>query len=84
MWNKRLPHLQFCMVATTLVWLYAERLDNAPKRRYANRKRTEYTFADARRNIADEIARPGFVMGCHKSHKPAENTLPQTFMRLVA
>lgn len=77
-------HLQFCMVATTLVWVYAERLDNAPKRRYATRKRTEYTFADVRRTIADEIAQPGFVMGCCKSHKPAENTLLQTFMRLVA
>jgi hypothetical protein len=77
-------HLQFCMLATTLVWIYAARLENAPKRRYANQKRTEYAFADVRRIIADEIGNPGFIIGCHKLHKSAQNTLLQTFMRLVA
>ena len=77
-------HLQFCMLATTLVWIYAERLDHTPKRRYASQSRTEYAFADVRRTMADEIGKPGFVIGCLKSHKPTENTRLQTFMRLVA
>jgi hypothetical protein len=77
-------HLQFCMLATTLVWVYAERLENTPKRRYATQNRTEYAFADVRRIIADEIGRPGFVIRCHKSLKSTENTLLQSFMRLVA
>jgi len=43
-------------------------LENTPKRRYANQKRTEYAFADVRRTIADEISRPSFVIRCHQSH----------------
>jgi SRSO17 transposase len=77
-------HLQFCMLATTLAWIYAERLEHTPKRRYTNRQRTEFAFADVRRTLAEEIGKPGFIIGCHKSHKSTENTLLQTFMRLVA
>lgn len=77
-------HLQFCMLATALVWVYAERLEHTPKRRYANLQRTEFAFADVRRTLAEEIGKPGFVIGCHKSHKPKENRLLQAFMRLVA
>jgi hypothetical protein len=64
------------MLATTLVWIYAERLENTPKRRYATQDRTEYAFAD-------EIGRPGFVIRYYKSYKPPENSLLQSFMRLV-
>ena len=77
-------HLQFCMTVTTLVWIYAECLDNTPKRQYPSQNRTEYAFADVRRTMADEISKPGFVIGCHKSHKLPENTLLHSFMRLVA
>jgi hypothetical protein len=72
------------MLATTLVWIYAERLENTPKRRYATQDRTEYAFADVPRIIADEIGRPGFVIRYYKSYKPPENSLLQSFMRLVA
>ncbi len=34
-------HLQFCMVATTITWLYAAGLEQAPARRYAAARRTE-------------------------------------------
>jgi len=27
-------HIPFCMIATTLTWLYADRLQNAPDRRH--------------------------------------------------
>ncbi len=39
-------HLHFCMVATTLTWIYAALLDQAPPRRYASQRTTEYAFAD--------------------------------------
>ena len=77
-------HLQFCMAATTLTWLYAARLDKAPARRYATQKRTEFAFADVRRIIAHEIGQPNFDIGCSKTTKPAQNSLIQIFMRLVA
>ncbi len=77
-------HLQFCMMATTLVWLYAMCLDKTPARRYAAGKRTEFAFADVRRLIANEIGTPDFGIGCPKLPKPANNPFIQVFMRLVA
>lgn len=77
-------HLQFCMAATTLTWVYAQCLEKTPARRYATQKRTEYAFADVRRIIADEIGKPDFDIGCHKLRKSANNSLLETIMRLVA
>ncbi len=77
-------HLQFCMAATTLTWIYADRLEKTPARRYASGHRTEFTFADVRRSIADAVSKPGFSIGCHQPHKPTQNYLIQMFMRLVA
>ncbi len=77
-------HLQFCMAAMTLTWLYASRLEKMPARRYATQKRTEFAFADVRRIIAHEIGQPNFDIGCSKTAKPAQNSLIQIFMRLVA
>jgi hypothetical protein len=51
---------------------------------YRGYTRTEYAFADVPRIIADEIGRPGFVIRYYKSYKPPENSLLQSFMRLVA
>lgn len=77
-------HLQFCMAATMLVWLYAMRLEKTPARRYATQKRTQFTFADVRRTIAHEVGQVNFDIGCPKPVKPAKNSLIRTFMRLVA
>jgi len=82
--NAVTNHLEFCMLASTIVWLYAERLNKAPARRYASQNRTEYAFADVRRTMANEIGHQDFVIGCPKSGKPPRNSLLQSFMRLVA
>ena len=37
-------HLHFCMAATTLAWIYADRMAHTPARRYATDARTEYAF----------------------------------------
>jgi hypothetical protein len=55
-------HLQFCMAATTITWIYAEHLKQAPIRRYASENTTEYAFADVRRSLAKHLAREGFGM----------------------
>ena len=77
-------HLQFCMAATTLTWIYADRMDHTPARRYMTDKRTEFAFADVRRAIADAIAKQGFDIGCPEVTKPKRKSLLSTFMRLVA
>jgi len=43
-------------VATTITWLYAAYLPQAPKRRYAAQTTTEFSFADVRRASAMALA----------------------------
>jgi len=77
-------HLHFCMAATTITWIYAAHLSQAPIRRYASKRTTEYAFADARRALAKHIAKEGFDIDCPHSRKPDRNPLFSTVMRLVA
>lgn len=77
-------HLQFCMAATTLTWIYADHMERTPARRYPSDTNTVYAFADVRRAIADAIAKEGFDIGCPDIIKPPRKSLLATFMRLVA
>jgi hypothetical protein len=77
-------HLHFCMVATTLTWIYAEHLEQAPARRYASENTTEYAFADVRRALARDLANEGFGIDCQDHAKPDRNPLISAVMRLVA
>jgi len=54
-------HLHFCMAATTITWISAAHLKQAPIRRYASDNTTEYAFADVRRTLTKEIGRGGLV-----------------------
>jgi transposase len=77
-------HLHFCMAATTITWIYAEHLNQAPIRRYASENTTEYAFADVRRSLAKLLAKAGFGIDCQDPGKPDQNPLISTVMRLVA
>jgi hypothetical protein len=77
-------HLNFCMAATTITWIYAERLKQAPIRRYASENTTEYAFADVRRALAKDLANEGFGSDCQDPGKSDRNPLISTVMRLVA
>jgi hypothetical protein len=77
-------HLQFCMVATTITWLYAASLEQAPARRYAAARRTEYAFADVRRALAHDLADVGFGVDCGDPRHGTRNPLIAAVMRLVA
>lgn len=48
-----LNHLDFCMMATTLTWIYADRLQRTPDRKYKIRGRSGFAFSDVRRIIAE-------------------------------
>lgn len=77
-------HLQFCMVATTLTWIYGAHLPKAPVRRYASKHTKEFAFADIRRSLASEIAQDGFGIDCYNGCKTSQNSLIATIMGLVA
>jgi hypothetical protein len=45
-------HLHFCMLATTIAWIYASRAEKTPTRRHAVDGRNHFAFSDVRRSIA--------------------------------
>jgi len=77
-------HLNFCMVATTMTWIYGAHLHKAPPRRYATAKRTEYAFADLRRALAKDLGGQGFGIDCRIPGNVTRNPLIATVMDLVA
>ena len=77
-------HLQFCLAATTITWLYAAHLPHAPARRYASQKTTEFAFGDVRRSLAKDIGKGSFDIDCQSPRKPERNSIISTVMRLVA
>jgi len=79
-----LNHLHFCMAATTITWIYAAHLHQAPARRYPSGNTTEFAFADVRRSLAKHLARGGFGIDCQDPHKSQKKPLISAVMRLVA
>ena len=77
-------HLNFCMAATTITWIYGAHLHQAPPRRYATAKRTEYAFADLRRALAKDLGGQGFGIDCRVPGNATRNPLIATVMDLVA
>jgi hypothetical protein len=77
-------HLHFCMAATTITWIYAAHLHQAPARRYRSENTTEFAFADVRRSLAKQLAREGFGIDCEDPDKSHQKPLISAVMRLVA
>jgi len=51
--NRLNNPLQFCMMASTLTWLYTDHLKADPERRHKVKGRTSFPFSDARQLIAE-------------------------------
>jgi len=79
-----LNHLNFCMMATTLTWVYAARLQKAPDRKYKIRGRTGFAFSDVRRSIAEATLCQDFQLICPLPRKKTQKTFVKTLLRMVA
>ena len=77
-------HLNFCMMATTLTWVYADRLAHAPDRRHKIRGRSGFAFSDVRRIIAEVALDPDFQSVCPGPTQTAQNSFVKTLLRMVA
>lgn len=77
-------HLNFCMMATTLTWIYADRLKADPQRRHKVKGRTSFAFSDVRRIMAEAALNPNFHRVCPKPSNPPENPLVAMLLRMVA
>ncbi|PIE70786.1 MAG: hypothetical protein CSA22_06055 [Deltaproteobacteria bacterium] len=79
-----LNHLKFCMMATTLTWIYADRLENVPNRRHKIRGRAGFAFSDVRRIIAEEALSSDFYRICPMPDQTPQNSFVKTLLRMVA
>ena len=77
-------HLQLCMMASTLTWIYADRLKADPERRHKVKGRTSFAFSDVRRIIAEAALDENFDRVCPKPGNPPKNTLVAVLLRMVA
>jgi hypothetical protein len=77
-------HLQFCMMAASLTWIYAERLRPDPQRRHKVKGRTSFAFSDVRRIIAEAALREDFAGVCPKPTSPPQKSLVDVLLRMVA
>lgn len=79
-----LNHLNFCMMATTLTWIYADRLQCAPDRKFKIRGRSGFAFSDVRRIIAEAALGQDFQSICPLPKQRPQNSFVKTLLRMVA
>ena len=77
-------HLNFCMMATTLTWIYADRLQTAPDRKYKIRGRASFAFSDVRRIIAEAALHKDFHRVCPLPGQRPQKSFIKTLLRMVA
>jgi len=77
-------HLNFCLMATTLTWIYADRLQQAPERKHKIRGRAAFAFSDVRRLLAEAALHPDFQSLCPPPTQSPQNPFVQLLLRMVA
>jgi transposase len=77
-------HLNFCMMAATVIWIYADQLDYVPRRCYAVNNRTHFAFSDVRKLITQAALDKDFDTVCPEFTKPIQNSFISVLLRLVA
>ncbi|MBC8438519.1 MAG: transposase [Deltaproteobacteria bacterium] len=79
-----LNHLSFCMMATTVIWIYADKLQKAPDRKYKIRGRAGFAFSDVRRIISEAALDPHFQSICPVPRQRPQKSFVKMLLRMVA
>ena len=82
--NAVMNHLHFCMMSTSVVWIYANRLEKTPSRRHVVKGRTHFAFSDVRRLVAQAALDDNFGMLFPIPRKSAVNSLVAVLLRMAA
>lgn len=77
-------HLHFCMMATTITWIYADRIEADPQRRHIVKGRTSFAFSDVRRLIANAALSKDFLRLWPSPRNPRQNAFVSLLLRMVA
>jgi hypothetical protein len=82
--NAVMNHLHFCMMATSVVWIYACRLEKTPSRRHVVKGRNHFAFSDVRRLVAKAALDDNFGILYPVPRKSAVNSLVAVLLRMAA
>ena len=77
-------HLNFCMMAATLTWVYADRLQTAPDRKFKIRGRSGFAFSDVRRIMAEAALNEDFKSLCPLPVQKPQKYFIKMLLRMVA
>jgi len=77
-------HLDFCMMATSITWIYACRLQKTPNRRHAVKGRGHFAFSDVRRLLAEAALDNDFAILCPPPSKSLANSFVTALLRMAA
>jgi hypothetical protein len=77
-------HLDFCMMATSITWIYACSLEKTPTRRHAVKGRGHFAFSDVRRMLAEVALDDNFAILCPPPSKSLPNSFVATLLRMAA
>lgn len=77
-------HLHFCMMASTLTWIYASRLKKTPRRRHSVKGRGHFAFSDVRRLMAREILHDNFAILFPAPRRAWFNSFATALLRMAA
>jgi len=77
-------HLNFAVMAATIVWIYGTRLENTPERRHKVKGRNSFAFSDLRHIIAKAALTDDFNAVCNKKQKLPRKSFVDALLRMVA
>jgi len=77
-------HLNFCMMASTITWIYAAKIKPEPERRHKVKGRTSFAFSDVRRLIANAALDEDFKGVLPIQHQIPVNSFISVLLRMVA
>ncbi len=77
-------HLDFCMMATSITWIYACMLEKTPSRRHAVKGRGHFAFSDVRRLVAEVALSDDFAILCPPPSKSVLKSFGAALLRMAA
>lgn len=79
-----LNHLNFCMMASTIIWIYAAKIKPEPERRHKVKGRTSFAFSDVRRLVANAALDEDFHKVLPVQRQNPINSFIPVLLRMVA
>ena len=77
-------HLHFCMMAASVAWIYASRMEKTPARRHIVQGRNHFAFSDVRRSVAQAAADDNFGLLFPVPRKSRLNSFVNVLLRMAA